>query len=195
MKLVISDLGGVVVDKADPVPDMAARLELPVETFRALTAESTRLLLAGMITAQEFWARFFDQTGRRVEEDLWEKEFRPVVNPAVLSLVEKVRRRVRVVAGTNTMEPHWPALQKSGVLASFDAVYASHHMGLVKPDPHFYWRILREEECRPGEAVFFDDVAEHVRVAREIGMVAFPFRKPEDLERRLSSMGLLDGEL
>ncbi len=195
MKLVISDLGGVVVDNADPVPDMAARLELPVETFRALTAESTRLLLAGAITAKEFWARFSDQTGRRVKEDLWEKEFRPIVNPAMLSLIGKLRQRVRVVAGTNTMEPHCTALQKSGVLASFDAAYASHHMGLVKPDPHFYWEILRQEECRPSEAVFFDDVVEHVRVAREIGMTAFQFLSLEDLERRLSSMRLLDGGL
>lgn len=183
------------LDKADPVPDIAARLEMPVETFRALTADSTRLLLAGVITAQQFWERFSEQTGRRVEEELWEEEFRPVVNLTVLSLVAKLRRRVRVVAGTNTMEPHWPALQRSGVLASFDAVYASHHMGLVKPDPQFYWRILREEECRPSEAVFFDDFSEHVRVAREIGMAAFPFRDPEDLKRRLASMGLLEGDV
>ncbi len=195
MRLVISDLGGVVVDNADSVPAIAAELGMTAEAFRALMGEDTRLLMEGTITPQEFWSRFRDRTGREVGEDLWEREFRPRTNPAVLTLLNRVRRRARVVAGTNTMEPHWSALQRLGLLASFDAVYASHRMGLVKPDPRFYWRILAEERCPPAEALFFDDVAEHVRVAREIGMAAFPFRNPEDLERRLSSMGLLDGEL
>lgn len=192
MKLVISDLGGVVVDHADSVPAMAARFGMTAEAFRALTVEDTHLLLAGAITAQEFWSRFHQKTGRDVEEELWEEEFRPALNPAVLALLARVRKRVRVVAGTNTMDPHWPALQRSELFASFDAVYASHQMGLVKPDPSFYRRILDEERCDPAEALFFDDLPENVAGALRVGVRAFQFLDPDTLEVHLRSFGLLN---
>ncbi|GAB4304589.1 MAG: hypothetical protein Kow0097_01700 [Candidatus Bipolaricaulota bacterium] len=193
MKLAIVDWGGVVVDHADPVPAMAERLGMTADAFRQVTADDTRRLLGGQITAQAFWERFWQKTGRRVEEELWAKEFRPALNPAVLALLARVRRRVRVVAGTNTMDPHWPALQRSGLPALFDAVYASHVMGLVKPDPQFFLTILREESCDPSEAVFFDDVPENVRAAQGIGITAFQFRDPSELARTLRTLGLLDG--
>jgi len=193
VRLVISDLGGVVVDNADAVPAIAAELGMTAEAFRALMGEDTRFLMEGTITPHEFWSRFRDRTGREVEQDLWEREFRPRTNPAVLTLLDRVRRRARVVAGTNTMEPHWPALQRLGLLASFDAVYASHRMGLVKPDPRFYGRILAEEGCPPAEALFFDDVLENVAGARKAGITAWQFRDPGSLESALRSCGLLNG--
>lgn len=195
MRLVISDWGGVVVDNADSVPSMAAELKMTATAFRALTADDTRLLLAGAISATEFWARFRQKTGQDVDEELWGREFRPVLNPAVLALLARVRQRVRVVAGTNTMDPHWPALQESGLFASFDAVYASHQMGLVKPEPDFYQRILDEERCDPSDALFFDDLPENVAGALRVGIHALRFCDPESFEVDLRSFGLLDGGL
>lgn len=194
MRLVISDIGGVVCDSSDVVPLMAAELDMTPDEFRMSMSAEIGLLMTGHIGADEFWERFARRVGRRVEDELWGKLYRPVVNPEVARLLAEVRNRVRVVAGTNTIEPHYRILEEAGWLSSFDAVYASHLMGLAKPDRRFYLRILDEEMSSPNEAVFFDDLEENVAAAREAGLAAVQFSDAAGLESSLRGFGLLNRE-
>ena len=94
-----------------------------------------------------------------------------------------------MVAGTNTIEPHYRAHLRRGDYEVFDAVYASNRMGLAKPDPAFYTFILEREGCEPREAVFVDDMEVNVEAAAKLGIEAFLFagaaKLAGELRRRL----------
>lgn len=175
IRLYIFDMGGVVSDIAGYLQRMTGHLALSPQRIYRLTEADFLLLTSGRISEAEFWRRFTRATGRPVEEDLFTRWFQPQNNRRVVELARSLKRVARVVIGTNTIEPHYRIHLEQGDYAAFDAVYASHRMGLSKPDPEFFRHILREEACRPGETVFVDDLEANVAAARRLGIHAFLF--------------------
>ena len=82
-------------------------------------------------------------------------------------------------------------IEKLGWYEVFDAVYASHMMGTAKPDPDFFWHILRGEGCEPSQAFFIDDEGDNVAAARAIDLASHLYRAAAGLRRDLGERGLL----
>ncbi|MBC7449070.1 MAG: HAD family phosphatase [Hymenobacteraceae bacterium] len=59
-----------------------------------------------------------------------------------------------------------------GLLPFFDAVYYSHEVGLRKPDPAIFRRVLTDHALAPGRTLFIDDSPQHVAAARTVGLDA-----------------------
>jgi len=102
--------------------------------------------------------------------------------------VYRLKAGARVVVGTNTIAPHFRIHQDNGDYQPFHAVYASHLLGLAKPDPAFYLHILAAERRRPAEAAFVDDLPENVEAARRLGLRALLYRDPGGLARELAAL-------
>ena len=60
-------------------------------------------------------------------------------------------------------------------------------MGISKPNPDFYWHILRSEGVKPEEAVFIDDTEENVLSAQKIGINSILFTDSDSLKTRLKN--------
>ena len=58
------------------------------------------------------WRSFSELAGTEVIEDLWGAFFRPTRHERMYALVERLARRYRVVAGTNTLDPHYVVHQR-----------------------------------------------------------------------------------
>ena len=186
-RLYIFDMGDVVSRNPDVFPPIAGRLGLePGELTRMLEPEMS-LHAAGRITERVFWERLGERMGRPVAEDLLGVYFRPVLDPDVVRLIGGLRKLGRVVCGTNTIQSHYDIHEKQGDYRCFDAVYASHHMGLVKPDPEFFHHILRAEGARPEDTVFVDDREANVAAARALGIRALVFTGAPALEAWLAA--------
>lgn len=99
---------------------------------------------------------------------------------------------MRIICGTNVIDSHYKIHLRNGDYAVFDKVYPSHLMGVSKPDPEFYRRILENEQVQPGEAFFTDDLKENVEAASLIGVHAVLYRSAEDLLQQLVSLKILD---
>ena len=186
--LYIFDMGGVVSLGTDVSARISDFLSLDRPDLRELTRAEFDSLVRGQITVAEFWRRFSRLTGREVEEDLWGTLFQPRPNRAVLELVQGLKEKGRVVVGTNTIAPHYRIHQENGDYAVFDAVYASHLIGLAKPDPAFYNHILGAEGCRPEQAVFIDDLEANVAAGRQLGIHALLYRSAGRLRRQLRQL-------
>ncbi|WP_374927874.1 HAD-IA family hydrolase [Kytococcus sedentarius] len=110
------------------------------------------------------------------------------------------RRGIRVAMATN-QQPHRAAwLDESGAFADLsDEVYTSSRVGVAKPDPEFFRRILAAEAeagfpVRPEEVVFVDDRPDNVAGAAEVGIVAREYhftQGPEAFGDVLESTGVL----
>jgi len=187
-KLFIFDMGGVVSRNTNVSIPVAEHLGLTLERFAALAHEAFVKLISGAIDSAEFWKIFAKNSGIQVREDLLAFFFRPHQDPEVVDLVRRLRGRGRVVVGTNTIESHYRTHLDRGDYEPFDAVYASHLMGLAKPDPAFYRYILDQEGCAAREAVFIDDVPANAQAAAALGIRAFHFRGAAELKEQIEPL-------
>jgi putative hydrolase of the HAD superfamily len=199
MKLYIFDMGGVVVYNAAIIPAMAASLGISEDDFfrgagsdPAVTYTSpyhlgdVASLMRGEISSEQFWERFQKNTGCAAQGNPWYDYFHPVLNTGTLHIIAELHSAgCRVVCGTNSLDAHYQRHIERNDYKCFDRVYASHLMGIIKPAPEFWQRILEEEKARPEETFFVDDLEENIVAARKLGITAHRFTGAEGLAAAL----------
>jgi epoxide hydrolase-like predicted phosphatase len=96
--------------------------------------------------------------------------------PAMLALVRDLRA-AGVATGllSNSWGNTYPPEVRDGL---FDAVVVSGEVGLRKPDPAIFARVLDALGVAASEAAFVDDVRPHVASARSLGMQAHQHESP-----------------
>ncbi|HPE69230.1 MAG TPA: HAD family phosphatase [Thermotogota bacterium] len=186
-KLFIFDVGQVVYTRTAVVPRMAEELGLDHHQFLHFARPSGLFeLQIGRMGEDQFWQNFQHHSGVAVGSTTWGRFFQPQPLEGTLHIIEQLKKKFRVVAGTNTIEAHFQVHMANGHYDPFDKVYASHQLGLLKPDPAFYLYILEREHTPPSQAIFIDDNADNVRSAREIGIHAILFEDPSSLREKLA---------
>jgi HAD superfamily hydrolase (TIGR01509 family) len=186
--LYIFDMGGVVSRNPNVGPEIAAYLEFDGGQMIEYAREDFRELTIGEISVREFVRRFSSKSSRTIEDDLLIRFFKPELDPDVVAIIDTLKNGARVVAGTNTIAPHYDIHLRRGDYDIFDIVYASHLMGLAKPDPAFYTCILEHESCSADRAVFIDDFPENVEAARALGIGSLLFTGAEQLKKDLTAL-------
>jgi putative hydrolase of the HAD superfamily len=180
--LYIFDMGGVLVYNIDFMSTIVDYLGLTEEKFFTYAGENFRELLNGKINSNEFWLRFSLKYGKKIKEELFGKFFNPEIDERIKDLIKKLRENSRVVCGTNVIDPHYDYLLEYGDYDIFDAVYASNKIGISKPDPDFYWYILKKERTKPENTIFVDDIEENVLSAQKIGIKSILFTGYDSLK-------------
>lgn len=106
--------------------------------------------------------------------------------PALLDELAGVVERV-----TASNYPVWiEELAVDHLADRFERILASHHLGVRKPDPAFYLRLLEEVAAAPGEAAFVDDREVNVRAAEDLGIRSHRFEDAATLRAWLADLGV-----
>jgi len=213
--LFIFDMGGVVSGNVQTIPMMANKLGISSEDFFRNcgvpdgTPRESRYdfglladIQAGKIASSTFWKRFRNNADNFIpdpyegsrhipkvirDENLWETCFQPEPIRITVEIIQALKKNGhRVVCGTNTLDAHYAVHKKNGDYAIFDAVYASHLMGVIKPHREFWDRILKKENANPGDAVFIDDNEPNVAAAAKTGIRAIHFTTGDKLASELA---------
>lgn len=71
-----------------------------------------------------------------------------------------------------------------------EALHASCHLGVRKPEPAFFERLLEHVDVSPDAVLFVDDRQDNVEAARGVGLRAHLFTGVHDLRQRLRDEGL-----
>lgn len=166
-------------------------------------------LETGKITSEKFWFEFnkrigilqrgeldgFIQIGKNVhfttainfkniqtfDYDLFRLYFHPELNIKTVETINLLKKNNRVVCGTNTIQSHWENHLERGDYSYFHQTYASNKIGIAKPDPEFFKRIMEAENATPKETFFTDDKIENCNAAASIGINAIQFTTAENL--------------
>lgn len=72
----------------------------------------------------------------------------------------------------------------------FERVLSSHHLGVRKPDPAFFTRLLDRIGARADETVFVDDREVNVTAAEGVGITSHRFEDAETVRRWLVDRGV-----
>ncbi len=83
-------------------------------------------------------------------------------------------------------------IERFGLRQEFETFFCSCYLGLRKPDPNFYRRILEIVQREPEECLMIDDRPENLDPARELGLQSVRFRSAQQLRRELGALGILD---
>jgi 2-haloacid dehalogenase len=83
------------------------------------------------------------------------------------------------------VRPRYPFFER------FDAIVISGDVGLVKPDPAIFERLLARVARKAEDCVFIDDGRDNIAAARRLGFRTIRFEGAEQLAAELRRLGLL----
>ena len=121
--------------------------------------------------------------------------------PGVDDLLDELGARgLETACLSNTNASHWemladPAHPAALPLDRFTHCFASHLLGMRKPDPAIYAHVERCTGAAGEQIAFFDDVGENVQAARARGWRAFLIERTDDplaqVRRHLAELQVL----
>jgi beta-phosphoglucomutase-like phosphatase (HAD superfamily) len=68
-----------------------------------------------------------------------------------------------------------------------EKAYFSWQSGFIKPNPEAWLQILRDNNLKPEECLYFDDQEKNVKAAESVGIKSFLFTTEEDLRVSVNS--------
>jgi len=113
--------------------------------------------------------------------------------PLIEQVIHQIKQQgIKVVALSNTNITHekiWKWKYKS-LLFPFDKVFASHHIGTIKPEQEAYFTVLNYLNLTPKQCLFFDDSAINIKAAQELGINAHQVVTPKGMYMEMLEMGI-----
>jgi FMN hydrolase / 5-amino-6-(5-phospho-D-ribitylamino)uracil phosphatase len=180
----------------DPYRDaVRAATGLDLDALRAVKdPDAWPMFEVGEIDEQEFARRFFADPSNEHTFDLaafHEARWRGYAFlPGMEALLDDAEGHVERYVASNY--PVWveELSERFGLTERTEGVWASHHLGVRKPDPTFFERLLERIGREPADCLFVDDRADNCAAAAAVGMRAHRFTGADDLRERLRAEGI-----
>lgn len=113
--------------------------------------------------------------------------------PGATEMLTELGARHRLAVLSNNNALHWDKIEREfDLLQHFDRLFASHLIGLRKPDAAVYQHVQRELGVAAERIAFFDDNIECVEAARRAGWQAFHTKGLDQVRAALRANGWLD---
>jgi glucose-1-phosphatase len=191
--VILFDLGGVLVESTgrSVLGALLPQLGEGEVMERWLRSPAVDRFERGRTEPRAFAREFVAEWSLALSEEAFIESFASWVTgffDGAEALVRELRRRHRVACLSNTNALHWARLPQLPAL--FDACFASHHTGFMKPDREAYEHALRALGAAPREVLFFDDQPRNVAAARSVGIHAHQVGGFADIAPILRDAGL-----
>ena len=180
--LYIFDLGNVIVDidfnRVMGVWSDLSRVPLANLQSNFVMGEAFHRHERGQMTDEEFAATVCDEMGMALSFDQFAAGWQAVfvaLRPEVIAVMKQLREkghRVVVLSNTNRLHTNfWPG-EYPEIAEAADKIYLSQEMGTRKPEPDIYLKLLQEEGTPAELAIFFDDNADNIKGAQQLGIAS-----------------------
>jgi putative hydrolase of the HAD superfamily len=101
-----------------------------------------------------------------------------------LALLKRYATKAPVYLLSNTRREWFEYLDATFKITHHVAdAFLSYRMGLLKPDPAFFFHVIETVGVSPGDVLYVDDCMENVRAARSLGINAHRFIDSVSAER------------
>jgi putative hydrolase of the HAD superfamily len=188
VKNIVFDLGGVImtidqnqaVSRFKEIGLTEAESYLDPYTQTGVFGE----LEEGLITAEDFRRELSEIIGKDLSFDECEYAWRgyckelPQRNLDALVKLKQEGYRLILLSNTNPFMMHWALsdqFDRNGHSLNdyFDALYLSYQNRMMKPNEHFFRKMMMSEKILPQETLFVDDGPRNVAAASELGIHTF----------------------
>jgi putative hydrolase of the HAD superfamily len=199
IKTIVFDFGNVVgfFDYGLTLQRLACHTELSADALRAAFYGTTleNDYESGRLSTPAFVQRLREVGRLRCTDadvaGAWADIFRP--NEEVCALLPVLKRRHRLLLGSNTNELHAAQFRRQFAdhLRHFEALVLSHEVGVRKPGAGFFRHCERLTSSAGPECVFIDDLPANVAGARALGWHGIVYTGIDDLRTGLAALGVL----
>ncbi|MFZ6022839.1 MAG: HAD family hydrolase [Bacteroidota bacterium] len=185
VKNILFDLGGIFLDINYRLTEKAF-IDLGISDFdQRFNQQFSNTLFeeleTGKIEPEIFYNRFRQETGAELSNESIEKAWNALLLdfPAErLEWLEEMGKKYPVYLYSNTNIIHYQCFMKifeqkfegRNFNNYFRTAYYSHELGLRKPYPSSYMRIMELENLDPAETLFIDDTLKNITGAKEAGL-------------------------
>jgi HAD superfamily hydrolase (TIGR01509 family) len=170
---------------------LEAATGLPIdELFRRRSGHAYPAFERGQLSEAEYWAVFAD-AGIAVDPAAFHRVRLEGTRwlPGMRELLDDLAGVVLRATASNY--PLWiDDLATSRLAGRFERVLASCHLGVRKPEPAFFERLLEELALPASQVLFVDDRQVNVDAARDTGLAAHRFRGAQELRAWLVGHGV-----
>lgn len=146
----------------------------------------------GKVTPKAFFA---DLQKKLKLEGLTLSTFTPLWNDIfdekkdTVAILKRLRGRYRLAMLSNVNVMHWEHIRdRHEFMKWFDHPVASYAIGHRKPKPEAFHAVLKKAKTHPSRALFFDDLIEHIRGAKALGIRAHQFKTAKKLRQDLGEL-------
>ncbi len=172
--VILLDVGGVLVELGpSPVPVEVLPDGSDFDQRRWFESHTSVAFHTGRIDAEDFAEATLEELGL----DCGKQEFIDHFTAwprglfaGVPELLESLRDEYRLAILTNTNALHWPRfIDEFDLSRRVDTIFASHQLGLAKPDTAIFRQVCARLDVAPRSILFLDDGAENVGAAAALG--------------------------
>jgi HAD superfamily hydrolase (TIGR01509 family) len=190
-QIILLDLGGVLVDLADPVTSIGLSMSDPEFWSMWLSSPLVQQFETGRLTASEFVTQFGAELGFD-DADEFDRALRSWHLPlfdGVENALQNLTDSNTIALLSNTNEIHWQHVEsQTDVFAEFAKVFLSYETGNAKPHPSAFHDVVAHFDCAPRDIIFFDDNASNVAAAQGEGLRAVRVQGWSEVERQLDEI-------
>lgn len=115
------------------------------------------------------------------------EEFNHYPNQPLLRLINNLRSIVRVGYLSNAENFYYPYIHQR-LKSNFDFGYCSWELGLEKPNPEIFKKVLSLENLEPSEVLFVDDVENNTNSALSLGLNAILYQNNQQFLSELKKI-------
>lgn len=186
--LFIFDMGGVILKDVFVLGKILDAHHIKLDMLELYKDDIMDKLSSGEIYEEEYWKRFNLRYDTNIESPQFARYFNPDIDLNVVNLIKKLKVNHRVVCGSNSIDSHYDFSTNRGDYNCFDKVYASHILGVSKPNKKFWEIILQEENYNPSNVIFIDDFSENIEAATLMGINCILYENIESLENSIKEI-------
>ena len=198
IKVILFDLGGVLIDFVGlrEVKQFMPGDPSPLEVrSKWVNSKAIAGFEAGKLNKHEFIDIFREEWEISMRSEEFEQMFVSWIKgplPGMEELLADLRDDFQLACLSNTSQLHWDfMLDEVGLSRLLDNHYASHEIGMIKPDRRIYDFVSTDLQVDPSQILFFDDGKENVEGAIGAGMKAFQVDGPATIREKLQTASLL----
>lgn len=150
----------------------------------------------GKITEKEFFEELRDLLAFDKElyylKEAWNAMLLPIPKENITYL-QQLANDYYLILLSNTCETHIQCFentlqqthQVNTLEAIFNKVYYSCKVGLRKPNPKLFQKVIKENNLNIEYTIYFDDTKEHINAAEQLGIKSFLYPRNELLRNTL----------
>ena len=198
VSVILLDIGGVIValTGVKRLIELLGNKITPDElTRRWIASKYVTLFETGQCDAQVFSSGVIDELHMDITSRAFIDEFRLFTKgfyKGATGLLKQIHPRFMLACLSNTNAIQWESLRdRIGIHAYFQHCFLSYEIGVLKPDSAAYEHAIQALACQPEDIAFFDDNANNIRAAKQMGMCAYQVVGVEQLRNALNDLHFL----
>jgi putative hydrolase of the HAD superfamily len=197
IEVILFDLGGVLIELGqEPLPSSWLPGNRNYHLADWLASETAISFEKGQIDVHSFAKKLKSDLAIDVAENTIIQHISdwPIgLFPGAHELLDNLKGNFRLFVLSNTNELHWSRItDEFGIDNYVEHIFASHQLGMVKPELAIFQHVIDALQVEPREILFLDDNLDNIEASQKLGISGVHVNGIKQAKQALVAFGAVD---